>query len=80
MQRPHPERSDRPGFMRLCVQNRTRSQRQKGNKKPSPNSKDPDEKRAGNWQTNRRQEYKKGKLTDERIQALNNTQGWTWEG
>jgi hypothetical protein len=52
----------------------------KGNKNPSQHSKDPEEKRAGQWQSNQRQMYKNGKLSTERIEALNNTPGWTWEG
>ena len=51
----------------------------KGNKKPSMTSKDPEEKRAGQWQDRQRQLYKKGKLSAERIQDLNDTSGWTWE-
>jgi superfamily II DNA or RNA helicase len=51
----------------------------KGNKTPSGKSKDPEEKRAGQWQCTIRQCYKKGKLSPERINALNNdTSGWKW--
>jgi len=52
----------------------------KGNKKPSDHSKDPDEKRAGQWQSKQRQAYKKKTLSEERIELLNDTPGWTWEG
>ena len=51
----------------------------KGNMKPSHSSKDPEEKRAGQWQSDQRYTYKKGKLSAERIQDLNDTSGWTWE-
>ena len=61
--------------------------RQKGNKTPSSIAKDPEEKRAGKWQSHMRQNYKntienkKGpKLSDERIAALNETEGWKWSG
>jgi hypothetical protein len=62
--------------------------RKNGNKKPSEKAKDPEEKRAGRWQSTMRQNYKntienkKGpkvvKLSDERIAALNATEGWEW--
>jgi len=51
----------------------------KGNRKPSQNSKDPEEKRAGTWQSMQRQLYKKGKMSTDRIQCFNDTPGWTWE-
>jgi superfamily II DNA or RNA helicase len=47
--------------------------------KPSEKSKDPDEKRAGKWQSTMRSAYKGNKLNDERIAALNAVEGWTWE-
>jgi superfamily II DNA or RNA helicase len=48
---------------------------------PSQTSSDKDERLAGNWQRNQRINYrkKKGKLTPERIERLNNTPGWKWE-
>jgi len=61
--------------------------RKNGNKKPSESAKDPEEKRAGQWQSNMRTYYKntiedkKGlKLSEERIAALNATKGWKWSG
>ena len=58
----------------------------RGNKTPNNHSKDPEEKRAGQWQSDMRKNYKntienkKGtKLSDERIAALNETEGWKWE-
>jgi len=45
---------------------------------PSQNSKNAAEKRAGMWQTNQRALFKKGTLLPERIDALNNTEGWEW--
>jgi hypothetical protein len=51
----------------------------KGNKNPSQKFKDPDEKRAGQWQSDQRQVYKKKTLSADRIELLNNTPGWTWE-
>jgi superfamily II DNA or RNA helicase/ubiquinone/menaquinone biosynthesis C-methylase UbiE len=48
-------------------------------KTPSKESKDPGEKRAGNWQSNQRQNYKKNILTAERIEILNATPGWKWD-
>jgi hypothetical protein len=47
---------------------------------PKQRSKDDDEKRTGTWQSTMRQNYKKGKLTDIRIEILNNIEGWKWEG
>jgi hypothetical protein len=47
---------------------------------PNKRSKDDDEKRTGIWQSGMRQNYKKGKLTDIRIEILNNIEGWKWEG
>ena len=48
-------------------------------RKPSCNSKNSDEKSAGNWQQIQRQNYKKNKLSEERIKILNETPNWTWE-
>jgi hypothetical protein len=60
--------------------------RKKGNKTPSNSAKDPEEKRAGQWQSHMRNNYKNTienkegtKLTPERITALNATEGWTWD-
>jgi hypothetical protein len=46
---------------------------------PSQYSKNAAEKRLGKWQTNQRVLFKKGTLLPERIEALNNTEGWEWE-
>ena len=48
---------------------------------PSTHSKDPDEKRAGRWQSNQRNNYKKKEkwMTPERITKLEETEGWRWE-
>jgi predicted alpha/beta hydrolase family esterase len=55
--------------------------RQKGNRTPSNSAEDPEEKRAGTWQSNMRKGYKTKAswLTPERIAALNATEGWKWE-
>jgi superfamily II DNA or RNA helicase len=45
---------------------------------PSQHSKNADEKRAGRWQMTQRGSFKKGTLLPERIDALNNTEGWEW--
>jgi hypothetical protein len=45
---------------------------------PSKHSKNADEKRLGQWQMTQRQMFKKGTLLEERIEALNNTEGWEW--
>jgi hypothetical protein len=45
---------------------------------PSSSSKNADEKRAGSWQADQRKSFKKGTLLPERIDALNNTEGWEW--
>ena len=50
-----------------------------GNKKPSRHSKDPEVKRAGQWQDRQRHAYKKKELAEDRILILNETPGWTWE-
>jgi hypothetical protein len=47
-------------------------------KQPSQLSKDSEEKHAGIWQNYQRQEKKKGKVSPERIMALETTLGWTW--
>jgi superfamily II DNA/RNA helicase len=47
-------------------------------KNPSAVSANADEKRAGIWQLNMRHTYKKQKLSDERIESLNQTEGWNW--
>ena len=49
-------------------------------KAPSCTSKNAAEKRAGLWQHTQRRLFKKGTLPKERIDALNNTEGWEWEG
>jgi hypothetical protein len=46
---------------------------------PSYSSKDADEKRLGNWQSSQRQYYKKRTLSEERVHALEATDGWVWE-
>jgi hypothetical protein len=48
---------------------------------PSPTSRDADadEKRLGKWQTDQRKLYKNHTLSEERIAALNATEGWVWE-
>jgi superfamily II DNA or RNA helicase len=53
--------------------------RKKCNNKPSESSKDLEEKRTGKWQSTMRQNYKKGKLSHDRIDALNKTYGWAWD-
>jgi superfamily II DNA or RNA helicase len=47
---------------------------------PSYSSKDKDEKCAGNWQSQQRDNYKNKRtcMTRERIQILESTPGWTW--
>jgi hypothetical protein len=47
-------------------------------KYPNKKSKNIDEKRAGQWQSDTRTNYKKGKLSEIRIELLNNTEGWKW--
>jgi len=46
---------------------------------PSYVSKDPEEKRAANWQHAQRQAKKTGSLSPERIASLNTIHGWTWK-
>jgi len=53
-------------------------QYEKLGKTPSQTSKDPEEKRVGKWQNHQRQNYKKGKMPQDRIQMLNETSGWKW--
>jgi hypothetical protein len=45
---------------------------------PSTKSKDPEEKRAGIWQSTQRTAYKHGTLSHERINKLLETPGWEW--
>jgi hypothetical protein len=45
---------------------------------PSPTSRDADEKRLGQWQSDQRKLYKNKKLPEERVKALNATKGWAW--
>ena len=47
-------------------------------RRPHQSSKDPEEKKAGSWQQNQRQRYKKGKMCQEWINVLNATPGWKW--
>lgn len=57
-----------------------------GKKKPSSESIDSKEKQIARWQSSQRRAYNKGKsmfnkylyITDERIEILNKTEGWTW--
>jgi hypothetical protein len=44
----------------------------------SSSSKNADEKRLGIWQMKQRVLFKKGTLLEERIETLNNTEGWKW--
>jgi hypothetical protein len=46
---------------------------------PSQSSKDADEKRLGQWQSRQRSDYKKETLPEERVKALNATEGWVWD-
>jgi superfamily II DNA or RNA helicase len=55
------------------------SQYQKLGKKPSEDSKDSDEKKAGQWQSTQRQDYKNKIMIADRIAALNATPGWFWK-
>ena len=56
-------------------------QYKKLSKYPSRESKDPDEKRTGQWQASMRKGYNKKEkwMTQERINKLNNTEGWKWD-
>jgi superfamily II DNA or RNA helicase len=47
--------------------------------KPLEKSKDNEEKRFGLWCTNQRQNKKKGKLDEDRIEQLEKIVGWEWE-
>lgn len=57
-----------------------------GKKKPSTESIDSKEKQIARWQSSQRRAYNGGKsmfnnnfyITDERIEILNKTEGWTW--
>jgi hypothetical protein len=53
---------------------------QKFKKNPSEDSKNIQEKRAGQWQADQRKRFKQRKLTPERVEALNKMTEWTWEG
>ena len=55
------------------------SQYQKLRHIPSKYSKDKDENRVAIWQSHQRHLFKTSKLTIERIDALNKTEGWKWE-
>lgn len=46
---------------------------------PSQSAKDSDERRAAEWQNTMRTAYKKGKLSQERIEALSTIEGWKWK-
>ena len=46
---------------------------------PRQSAKDPEERRAGNWQGNQRQKYKNGIMTQEHTNELDATDGWLWE-
>ena len=49
-------------------------------KKPSTHSKDKEEKRAGQWQSQQRVTKNNGKMSSERIVALEMIPGWAWSG
>lgn len=53
---------------------------QRNQRTPSQHAEDETERRLGKWTSDMRQKKKKGKLSQERIDALNNTEGWKWEG
>jgi len=58
------------------------AQYNKYGRKPYASSKDEDEKRAAKWQNTIRGSKRRKtryRLTEEQIQRLNNTPGWTWE-
>jgi hypothetical protein len=46
---------------------------------PSVHSKDQHEKKLGVWATNHRSQYKKGKLSANRVYKLNSIDGWRWD-
>jgi hypothetical protein len=56
-----------------------KAQFRKNGVKPSQISLHQEEKRAGQWQNQMRQAYKRNKLNDERIATLNTTEGWKWK-
>jgi superfamily II DNA or RNA helicase len=45
---------------------------------PNQNAEEENERRAASWHNTQRIAYKKGKLTKERVLALQNTPGWSW--
>jgi superfamily II DNA or RNA helicase len=51
-------------------------------KKPSQSSKNKDEKKAGQWQSDQRKDFKNKEkcITSERIKLLEETIGWKWSG
>jgi len=51
----------------------------KYNKLPSHGNKNNDIQKIGKWCSMRRNEYKQNKLTDERIDMLENIDGWYWD-
>jgi hypothetical protein len=48
-------------------------------KSPSQLSKDKDTRRAAIWQSNQRQRYKNGQLSQEHIKELEEIDGWAWD-
>jgi SAM-dependent methyltransferase len=52
---------------------------QKNGNRPSKDSKNKEERSLGQWASDMRKFYKKGKLSQEKIDILNNTYGWIWE-
>ena len=46
---------------------------------PSRFSNNVEEKRAGVWAQTQRLLYKQGRLSQHKIQMLNDTEGWTWD-
>ena len=67
--------------MSLWERNKMRwiTQYTKRQKKPSIESKDLEERRAGQWQNNQRQAKKKGTLSEMRIAELEEISGWEWD-
>ena len=51
---------------------------QKLKKNPSEDSKNIQEKRAGQWQADQRKRFKQGKITPDRVEALNSMKEWSW--
>lgn len=45
---------------------------------PSMDSADKEERQAGQWQSHQRIDYKNNRISQERINILNNVEGWTW--